>query len=100
MNTHQVPTVLTEERDSRDSGRPGRDTPTDTNRHAVGCGDTTVTWQIDEDEGLLGSRLGATLWADAETFADSSACTLLSVWYPRYLLGIVFFVPRAVNKTV
>ena len=41
-------------------------------------------WQVDEDEGLLGSRLGATLWADAETFADSSACTLLSVWYLRY----------------
>jgi hypothetical protein len=41
-------------------------------------------WQVDEDEGLLGSRLGATLWADAETFADSSACTWLSVWYPRY----------------
>ena len=41
-------------------------------------------WQVDEDEGLLGSRLGATLWADAETFADSSACTLLSVWYHRY----------------
>ena len=56
-------------------------------------------WQVDEDEGLLGSRLGATLWADAETSADSSgsACTLLSVlWYP----GIVCCVPRAVNKTV
>jgi hypothetical protein len=21
-------------------------------------------WQVDEDEGLLGSRLGATLWAE------------------------------------
>jgi hypothetical protein len=40
--------------------------------------------EYDSKEGLLGSRLGATLWADAETFADSSACTLLSVRYPRY----------------
>ena len=50
----------------------------------AGNAEQGVGWQVDEDEGLLGSRLGATLWADAETFADSSACTLLSVWYPRY----------------
>ena len=41
-------------------------------------------WQVDEDEGLLGSRLGATLWADAETSADSSVYTMFSVWYLRY----------------
>jgi len=51
-------------------------------------------WQVDEDAGLLGSRLSATMWADAETSADSSACTLLSVWY------LVCCVPRAVNKMV
>ena len=33
----------------------------------------------------------ATLWADAEAFADSSACTLLSVWYPRYRLSCAAF---------